>query len=121
MGRGLAGAVLRNLLYDFWKQNVEAREQAKGVNGRIPKSELANIRKTDAWEQLLQVLEEVFKTGLSVKQFNELYHTTIDVAAWEGQLANKQFRKWACQKGPHGRRRRLLAVARVYALAGQGD
>jgi hypothetical protein len=93
MGRGLAGAVLQNLLYDFWKQNGEAREQARGVNGRIPKSELANIRKTDAWEQLLQVLEEVFKTGLSVKQFNELYHTTIDVAAWEGQLANKKFQK----------------------------
>jgi ABC-type histidine transport system ATPase subunit len=56
-------------------------------------SELANIRKNDGWEQLLQVLEEVFKTGLSVHPFNDLYHTTINVAAWEGQLANKQFRK----------------------------
>jgi len=53
MGRGLAGAVLRNLLYDFWDQNGKTREQARGLNGRIPKSELANIRKNDAWEQLL--------------------------------------------------------------------
>jgi ABC-type branched-subunit amino acid transport system ATPase component len=93
MGRGLAGAVLRKLLYDFWKQNGAVREQARGLHGRIPKSELAKIRKNDAWEQLLQVLADVFKAGLSVNPFNELYHTTIDVAAWEGQLANKQFRK----------------------------
>ena len=39
------------------------------------------------------MLDEVFKTGLSVHPFNDLYHTTIDVAAWEGQLANQQFRK----------------------------
>lgn len=93
MGRGLAGAVLRNLLYDFWDQNSKAREQARGVKKRIPKSELVRIRKSDAWEQLCQVLEEVFKTGLSVNPFNDLYHTTIDVAAWEGHLTNKQFRK----------------------------
>ena len=56
MGRGLAGAVLRNLLYDFWDQNGEARKQARGLKGRIPRSELAKIRKNDSWEQLLQVL-----------------------------------------------------------------
>ena len=93
MGRGLAGAVLRNLLYDFWDQNSKAREQARGVKRRIPKSELVKIRKSDAWEQLRQVLGDVFQAGLSVNPFNDLYHTTIDVAAWEGQLANKQFRK----------------------------
>jgi predicted ATPase len=93
IGRGLAGAVLRNLLYDFWDQNSKAREQARGVKRCIPKSELVKIRKSDAWEQLRQVLADVFKAGLSVNPFNDLYHTTIDVAAWEGQLANKQFRK----------------------------
>ncbi len=39
------------------------------------------------------MLDEVFKTGLRIHPFNDLYHTTIDVTAWEGQLANKQFRK----------------------------
>ena len=95
MGRGLAGAVLRNLLYDFWEKNDVARKQAKAPNGKIPKAALAELRKMDSWEQLLNVLEEVFKTGLSVKQFNELYHTTIEVAAWEGQLVNKRFRRKA--------------------------
>ena len=51
MGRGLAGAVLRSLLYDIWKQNSEAREQARGLNHRILPSELAKIRTNDSWEQ----------------------------------------------------------------------
>jgi ABC-type histidine transport system ATPase subunit len=93
IGRGLAGAVLRNLLYDFWDQNSKAREQARGLKRRIPRSELVKIWKSDAWEQLRQVLEEVFNTGLRVSPFNDLFHTTIDVAAWEGKLANKKFRK----------------------------
>lgn len=93
MGRGLAGAVLRNLLYDFWQKNCADREHAKTAGGRIPKTVLAALRKTDSWEQLLKVLEEVFKTGLTMRQFNDLYHTTIDVTVWEGKLVSKQFRK----------------------------
>lgn len=93
IGKGLAGAVLRNLLYDFWDQNQRVREQAKDSNGKIPESSLAQIRKTDSWEQLSLVLEEVFKTGLTVKQFNELYHTTIEVLAWEGALVKKKFQR----------------------------
>jgi hypothetical protein len=93
VGRGLAGAVLRNLIYDFWQQNFDTRERLKGPTGRITKTQLAELRKTDAWEQLMMVLEEVFKTGLKVSQFNELYHLTIDVAAWDGQLVRKRFVK----------------------------
>jgi hypothetical protein len=119
MGRGLAGAVLRNLLYDFWDQNSIARKQAKGLNGRIPKSKLAELRKIDSWEQLLNVLADVFKTGLSVNQFNELYHTTIGVNTWEGQLANKQFRKKAKarQKDLMVEGSGFLQWLSVYALA----
>ncbi len=38
-------------------------------------------------------LEEVFKTGLSVRRFNDLYHTTVDVVAWDGVLVRKRFLK----------------------------
>lgn len=95
IGKGLAGAVLRNLLYDFWEQNQRRRRGARESNGRISKLSLAQIRKTDSWEQLSLVLEEVFKTGLTVKQFNELYHTTIEVLAWEGALIKKKFQRKA--------------------------
>lgn len=93
MGRGLAGAVLRNLLYDFWVGNIEKRRAAQSPSGRLSGSALGRLRKTDSWEQLLLVLEEVFKTGLEVRAFNEMFHTTIEILAWEGQLVNKRFRK----------------------------
>lgn len=93
IGRGLAGAVLRNLLYDFWTENIKAREDAKDTNGRISKKRLAIIRRDDAWEQLLQTLEEVFKIGITVNEFNEFYHDAIEIGIWDGQLVNKQFRK----------------------------
>lgn len=93
IGRGLAGAVLRNLLYDFWEQNGRKRAEAKGPNGRIAKKALAEIRKEDAWELLLLTLEEVFKIGLSMTEFNQLYHDTIEVGIWDGHLVSKKFRK----------------------------
>ncbi|OGT84026.1 MAG: hypothetical protein A3H91_10610 [Gammaproteobacteria bacterium RIFCSPLOWO2_02_FULL_61_13] len=93
IGRGLAGAVLRNLLYDFWEQNAKKRDQAKNPKGRLPRKALAEIRREDPWELLLQTLEEVFKTGLGMTKFNELYHDSIDAGIWDGQLVNKQFRK----------------------------
>jgi predicted ATPase len=93
IGRGLAGGVLRNLLYDFWSRNHKDRKDAKSPSGRLSNAVLGHLRKTDSWEQLLLVLEEVFKTGLEVRTFNEMYHTTIEILAWEGQLVNKRFRK----------------------------
>lgn len=95
IGRGLAGAVLRNLLYDFWEQNAKRRQAAKDARGRIPKAALATIRREDPWELLLQTLEEVFKTGLSMAEFNQLYHDMIEVGIWDGELVKKKFRKKA--------------------------
>jgi energy-coupling factor transporter ATP-binding protein EcfA2 len=93
IGRGLAGAVLRNLLYDFWQHNHEARQRAQDLKGNLPSTALAKLRATDSWERLLKVLEEVFKTGLTVKHFNEQYHTSVEVSVWQGQLVKKYFRK----------------------------
>ena len=119
IGRGLAGAVLRNLLYDFWERNQIERKTAKGIKKSIPPARLAEIRRSDSWEQLLQVLEEIFKAGLSVKEFNQLLHTSIDIGVWDGNLVGKSFKKI------HGKPVRDLMVEgsgflqwlSVYALA----
>jgi len=119
MGRGLAGAVLRNLLYDLWEQNIAAREKARGTKKRIPKKDLATIRREDGWEQLLMALEEVFKTGLAMNEFNELYHTAIEVNVWDGQLVSKRFQKTkgAPEKDLMVEGSGFLQWVSVYALA----
>lgn len=123
IGRGLAGAVLRNLLYDLWEKNQQKRNGLKNSKGRIPKKALAELRKDDSWERLLLVLEEVFKSGLTVSAFNELYHDAIDVASWEGQLVKKQFKKRpaAPEKDVMVEGSGFLQWLSVYALAVDPD
>ena len=93
IGRGLAGATLRNLILQLHEQNEAARKQLKGDKKKIPNKNLVELRKTDPWERLAQTLEEVFKTGLTVERFNDLYHTAIEVRVWDGAVLNKQFKK----------------------------
>lgn len=120
VGRGLAGAVLRNLIYELCQQNGRERERLKanGV-GRISDTDLANLRKTDAWERLGQTLEEVFKMGLTVEQFNELYQTALRVYSWEGTLTNKRFvrKRGAANKDLMVEGSGFLQWLSVYALA----
>ena len=105
IGRGLAGAVLRNLLYDCWKRNAEERDRLKNPSGRIPTAALAALRRTDSWEQLQGVLEEVFKTGLKVRRFDDLYQTAIDMARLGGTARQQEAHKkaWCARERPHGR------------------
>jgi predicted ATPase len=119
IGRGLAGAVLRNLLFDLWQENARWREEARGIKKRIPTAALNAIRKDDPWEQLLQTLEEVFKTGLTMKEFNEIYHDSLEVDSWDGQLVNKKFKKktGAPQKDIMVEGSGFLQWLSVYALA----
>jgi energy-coupling factor transporter ATP-binding protein EcfA2 len=93
IGRGLAGAVLRNLLYDLWDRNQIERKGIKGPKGKIPTKALADLRKEDGWERLLDVLEEVFRIGLTVTRFNARQHRGLDVGSWDGHLIRKQFKR----------------------------
>jgi predicted ATPase len=95
IGRGLAGAVLRNLILQLHEKNEAERLRIKGDKKKIQSKALAELRASDPWERLAQTLEEVFKTGLTVERFNELYHTAIQVRVWEGRVHNKQFLKLA--------------------------
>jgi energy-coupling factor transporter ATP-binding protein EcfA2 len=119
IGRGLAGSVLRNLLYDFWEHNRNEREAARAPNGQIPRAIVLELRRTHPWEQLLSVLEEVFKTGLTIAEFDVSYHTTIDVTAWAGHLVNGRFKKkpGASQKDLMVEGSGFLQWLSVYALA----
>jgi predicted ATPase len=93
VGKGLAGSVLRNSIYDLFEENQRAREAAKTIKGRLPKAALAEIRKTDAFEHLGLVLAEVFKGGLSVAEFNEILESTLSIEVWEGYWDGKDFKK----------------------------
>ena len=74
LGKGLAGSILRNVLLDLQRKNVEQRNKRKEKFGR---KELAKFRKTDPWERLQATLRQVFEFEIEMGSYNEAYHSTI--------------------------------------------
>ena len=81
LGRGLAGSVLRNYLRDLEAANRRIREEKKGTKKKISAKDLKEIRATDAWERLNEIMREVFGFELKVSPFDPNFHTVLKVDA----------------------------------------
>lgn len=79
LGRGMAGAILRNILLDLREQNTKTRAELKGEKQRISAKDLQTLRETDPWERMQEVLRRTFGVELVVGEYDEAYHTAISV------------------------------------------
>ena len=79
IGQGLPGSVLRNILLQLKHENDRKRLEAREGRTKLKSSFLKHLRETDPFERLQRYLQHVFSYGLTVKDFNELYHTVIRV------------------------------------------
>lgn len=77
LGRGLAGSVLRNVLYDLRKANDEKRVSLKAGKSKISNADLRTLREKDPWERLQSTLRQTFGFELVVAEYDETYHTTL--------------------------------------------
>lgn len=119
VGRGLAGAALRNILFDLHAGSHDALQQALAGRRRLRGEERRQFYRTDPWLQLRDVLQRVFRCDLRVKSFDERYDLAIAIELFRGEFQDGQFRKHA------GYRLRdimvegsgLLQWLSVYALA----
>lgn len=93
IGQGLPGAVLRNVLLDLYLDNSLKREKERKEkeSTKLGKAFLKKLRKTDPFERLQQLLQEVFSYGLKIKEFNEIYHTKITIESFRGEVRNNRF------------------------------
>lgn len=98
IGRGLAGGVIRNFLYDMYRENEQKREQLKGSRAKIKNSDLKKLRADDAWERLQLYLGENFDTQLIVYPFNDLYHNYIRIETVKGFYVKTTFKRYASFK-----------------------
>ncbi|MCR1162318.1 AAA family ATPase [Paenarthrobacter sp. UW852] len=92
IGEGLAGAVLRNLLLDMQQENARKRSVlrnsgTRGGQSKIKDKDLDDLRQSDPWEILQQTLREVFGAELAVSEFQEEYHSYIQVLVVKGTLS----------------------------------
>ena len=79
LGRGLAGMVLRNYLYDLEAGNRRLREEKKAGKKKLSSKDLAKIREIDPWERLNASMREIFGLELKVDPFDPDFHTVIKV------------------------------------------
>jgi predicted ATPase len=93
IGQGLSGGVIRNVLYDLWFENKNERIRLRGIKSKITNADLANLRKTDAWEILLRTLGEVFHTGLTVEEFDDRYQTYLQIETFRGSMDGSTFKR----------------------------
>jgi predicted ATPase len=90
IGQGLTGAVLRNIILDLNIANKNRRLEEKITKGG---AKLERLRNEDPFERLKSLLQKVFSYGLKIGEFNELYHTSISIDAYRGEIRNKRFQR----------------------------
>lgn len=95
VGQGLAGAVLRNQIMEFYLGNVKFRDAHKNAQGRLSKADLQYIREHDPFALLQQVIFGIFKGMLYPKEFNPDFHTNVRVNFRKGEMVNKRFKPFS--------------------------
>lgn len=91
IGKGLAGGVIRNTLYDLFIANVAKREELKSGRTKIKNSDLEKLRREDPWEILQSTLANTFSTTLDVASYNQQYHTSIKINTVKGTVESGRF------------------------------
>lgn len=81
LGRGLAGAVLRNYLFDLEQASRKQKEALKAAKGvaKLGGSALKRFRESDPWERLNSAFRNTFGVELRVDQFDPDFHTVLRV------------------------------------------
>ena len=92
IGQGLAGGVLRNTIIDMYLRNQKERIRLKGEKSKIASKDLTNLRQTDPYEQLNNVLCDIFNCQLIPTDFDATFHSYIKVEVVKGTIENKRFK-----------------------------
>ncbi len=123
IGRGLAGAALRNILFDLHQDFKESLEQELHGRSRLRGQERREFYRNEPWQQLCEVLKELFKCELRVQAFNDEYSSAVNVLFIRGFLQNGRLVRF-----PGFRPRDVMAEGSgflqwlsVYALAVRSD
>lgn len=86
IGRGMAGSVLRNMVYDLYAKDANLIKEYKGAKKRLSKTDIQSLDENSPFRKLQSVLREVFSTELQVYPFNEEYQTMIRIDERKGKL-----------------------------------
>lgn len=123
IGRGLAGAALRNVLHDLHHRSAVDFAALRNNRRRFPVAERQDFYRRDPWSQLADVLQRVFKVGLTVQPFDETLQTALHIDLFRGDLKDGNFQKFPkfCPRDIMVEGSGFLQWLSVYALAVSPD
>ncbi len=95
LGQGLPGAILRNHLIDLVLKSRATRAALSDLRGRLRGVDRTHFLTTDAWTQLVSVLNEEFKCMVYPAESRARADGHIDLTAnfTKGNFVNKRFTK----------------------------
>lgn len=94
IGRGLAGAVLRNAIMEMFIKRNEERAILKGGLPKIPSAQLQRLRESNPFELLNKALFDVFQVQLEPHFFSPAFHNYVRVDIAKGEMLSNRFKKF---------------------------
>lgn len=79
LGRGMAGSIIRNMIYDLYIADQEIRKELLDGKTRLSASDKAYLSANSPLEKLQNNLRNTFSSELEIEPFNESFHTVLRI------------------------------------------
>lgn len=92
LGRGMAGSIIRNMIYDLYVKDVAIKEEILAGKTRMNASDKMMLLNRSPLQKLQNNLRETFHSELQIEPFSEDFHTVIKV--YERKVILVDEKKW---------------------------
>lgn len=79
LGQGMAGSIIRNMIYDLYKEEEVIREELMAGKTRLREVEKRTLQEKSPFYKLQSNLRNTFCSELEVEPFNEDFHTVLKI------------------------------------------
>ncbi len=91
LGKGMAGSILRNMVYDLYLKELEIKKELLQGGNRLRDSVKKEFLQRSPLQRLQKNLRETFRSELEVMPFSEDFHTTIKINERKGVFKNGEW------------------------------
>lgn len=87
LGRGMAGSIIRNMIYDLYLEDEKIRNSLIQGKTRLNNSDKITLEEKSPLQKLQKNLRSTFSSQLEIEPFSEDFHTVLKV--YERKLINE--------------------------------
>ena len=79
LGRGMAGSIIRNMIYDLYIEDIKIRKEISNGRERMRETQKKEYAQRSPLQKLQDNLRNTFYSELAIEPFSEDFHTIIKV------------------------------------------